>query len=57
MLIEGRDPHYDEGDPATILSTFEAESWEEAMKEYHRIMGWAPYEPYEVARPVAPKAR
>ena len=46
MLPEGRDPHYDDADdPPTLVSTFEADLWEEAMAEYHRIMGWEPYCP------------
>lgn len=45
MLPEGRDPHYDADDPPTLVTTFEADSWEEAMQEYHRLMGWEPYSP------------
>ena len=45
MLPEGRDPLYDADDPPTLVTTFEADSWEEAMTEYHRMMGWEPYQP------------
>lgn len=45
MLPEGRDPLYDADDSPTLVTTFEADSWEEAMTEYYRMMGWEPYSP------------
>jgi hypothetical protein len=30
---------------AYLIATFEADSWEEAMRQYHEWQGWEPYKP------------
>lgn len=32
---------------ARCIGTVEAASWEDAMTQYHQIMGWEPYVPME----------
>lgn len=28
-----------------LIRTFEADSWEDAMRQYHEWQGWGPYKP------------
>jgi hypothetical protein len=30
-----------------LLKVFEAESWEDACRQYHEWQGWEPYKPME----------
>jgi hypothetical protein len=32
---------------AVLIKTFEAESWTDAMIQYHKWQGWEPYKPME----------
>lgn len=42
-VIEGIEPTEQVGKNAKILRIIEADSWDEAMKQHHELMGWEPY--------------
>jgi hypothetical protein len=44
-LVEGEElPAWDTSG-MQLLKVFEAESWDEAMRQYHKWQGWEPYQP------------
>jgi hypothetical protein len=44
-FIPGTDPPKHDAVGIRLLKVFEAESWDDAMRQYHEWQGWEPYLP------------
>lgn len=44
-FIPGTDPPKHDTPGMQLLKVFEAESWDDAMRQYHEWQGWEPYKP------------
>jgi hypothetical protein len=44
-VVEGHQPPASDTPGMQLLKEIEAESWDDAMRQYHEWQGWEPYKP------------